>query len=692
MKFSLDWLGDFAPELRSAGAPAVADAANEIGLEIGTVEPADGDTVLDADITPNRPDAMHHRGFARDVSAALGVSFDGARRLDVPPESGETTASRASVSIEVPDRCRRFAIRVVRGIAPAPSVPRWRRRMDALGLKTIDAAVDASNISLWGLGQPLHAFDLDRIEGGLVVRRARRGEKLRCLDGVERTLDAEDVVVADGRGALSLAGVIGGTESAITPGVTRNVLLEAAWWDPVSIRRTARRHGLHTDASHRYERGADVEAIPEGLALAARLIREAAGGEVLAGIVDEYPGRFEARVVTLRESKLVALSGVPGLSLDRAAEVLARLGFGVERRGPAIAATVPSWRPDVAIEEDLIEEVIRIHGYSRIPFALPPSERLAPLYLPAERGGPEPIRATEDRVADAAREAGFFEAMNFPFTAAGTSEAFGNFLGKAEFRRDPLEVENPLDATRPKLRRLLLPGLLESVSANHRAGRPSIALFEIGRAWDRPALPGADPGETESRHFAAVLAGFAPDARPVRVVDLLDAKGMLHRIALAATGTEPAFPSLPGGALEVRVRGAACGVLARLPETLRAGLDLPADVVVAEIDLGAWAAIDRTAVFRELSRFPAADVDVTVTADAAASWRSVEEAVSRARLENLESVVLLKLYADPERAGVRHLTVRLTFRAPDRTLSREEVHRERDRLIDSLKAEFGVKA
>ena len=702
MRFSLGWLAEFA-DLGGVSVDALAETCNEIGLEIGTIEQADlgafTDTILDADITPNRPDAMHHRGFARDAAAALGVRFESARITETAPSSGEPVERQAAVTIEVTDRCRRFAARMIRGIAPAASPARWRRRMEALGLKTIDATVDATNISLWGLGQPLHAFDADRVAGGrLVVRQARRGERLLCLDGVERELNPDDVVVADERRALSIAGVIGGVESAITPGVTRNVLLEAAWWDPASIRRTARRHGLHTDASHRYERGADIAAIPEGLELAARLILESAGGELLSGAVDVYPAPFAPKVVRLRMTRLRALSGLPEFPPDRAREILARLGFAIEPIDGGFEATVPSWRPDVSIEEDLVEEVVRIHGYSKIPFALPASDRLAPLYLPAERGGREAPREIEDRVADEAREAGLFEAMNFPFVAPVESDRFGNLLGKDGFRGTPLAVANPLDATRPAMRRLLLPGLLESASVNHRAGRRSIALFEIGRVWDRASAPGDDPATMESRHFAAVLGGFAPEEFPVRPIDVLDAKGIVGRILRASTGTEPEFgPSEnPGfvrhGGIDVGVGGSRVGVAGRLSETLRGGLALPDGILAVEIDLGSIGGRPAPAVYRDFSRFPAADVDLTVACGPGASWGAIERAVAGARLAHLEEVILVEIYVDPDRPDVRHVTLRLTFRAAERTLSQEEVNRERDRLFDVLNQEFGERA
>jgi len=691
VKFSLEWMGEYA-HLAAVDPGEIADTANEIGLEIGTVETAaSGDTIIDADVTPNRPDAMNHRGFARDLAAALGLRFDGAPP-EAPPEAGPPIGESSAVTIEVPDRCGRFAARLVRGIAPSPSSPVWRRRFESLDLKSIDAAVDATNIALWGIGQPLHAFDADRVQGGrLIVRMARAGEKLACLDGVERELHPEDVVVADGRRALSLAGVIGGVESAIVPGTTRNVLLEAAWWDPVSIRRTARRHGLHTDASHRYERGADIEAIPAGLALAAARILESSGGELAAGMIDAYPRPFAPRRVRLRHRRLAGLTGLD-IPLARAAEILERLGFGVKIAGDALDATVPSWRPDVAIEEDLVEEVARIHGYSKIPFALPPAEALSPLYLSG--GTDAPPAEIDDRTADEAREAGLFQAMSFPFLSDAADARFGNLLAKEEFRDSALTVANPLDAGRPLLRRVLLAGLLESVSANHRSGRRSIAMFELGRVWDRPAGEGADPSGIESRHFAAVLAGDAPESHPVRSVDVLDVKGIVRRLVLAVSGEEPEFrapaPGRPSALLDVAAAGRRGGSIGRVPESWREGLPLPGSAVWAELDLAALSGRRREPRFAEYSRFPAADVDVTVGCGPGTSWRDLEQSIAAERLEHLEEAVLLGIYVDPNRPEIRNVTVRLGFRAPDRTLSQEEVNRERDRLIETWKQKFGV--
>ncbi|HEV2064178.1 MAG TPA: phenylalanine--tRNA ligase beta subunit-related protein, partial [Thermoanaerobaculia bacterium] len=285
MKFSLSWLADFVDVASAGGADGVRRLLAQGGLPVEGVESSAGDTILDVEITPNRPDAMSHRGLARDVAAMAGLPFGG-RPAPEPAASGAEVRELTSVTIEAPRVCRRFGARAIAGIGGSPAPERVRRRLSAIGAKSISAAVDATNFVLWETGQPLHAFDLDRLAGRrLVVRRARKGEKLVTLDGIERALEPSDIVVADAERVVSLAGIMGGLATAVTA-ATKNVLLEAAWWDPAAIRKTARRLDLHTDASHRFERGADPEAIPEALRRAAAILLESAGGALAPGWID----------------------------------------------------------------------------------------------------------------------------------------------------------------------------------------------------------------------------------------------------------------------------------------------------------------------------------------------------------------------------------------------------------------------
>ncbi|HLN57588.1 MAG TPA: phenylalanine--tRNA ligase beta subunit-related protein, partial [Thermoanaerobaculia bacterium] len=346
MKFSLEWLSDYVDATAAGGSAAVRALLDRAGFPIESVEGEGAGTIFDVEITPNRPDAMNHRGLAREIAAmdrrsarsagstprgviplrrsapaARGSSplGDSSRRdQGFPPVpvgegrgEGEIPVEQlTSVTIEVPRLCRRFGARVVQGISGgAPAPERVRARLAAIDGKSISAAVDATNYVMWEIGQPLHAFDIDRLAGRrIVVRKARRGEKLVTLDGIERTLDSSDIVVADAERAVSLAGVMGGLDTAVTS-ATKNVLLEAAWWDPPSIRRTSRRLGLHTDASHRFERGADPEAIPEALDRAAAILLESAGGTLAPGFIDARGAAWKIRRAALRLSRLRLLAG-----------------------------------------------------------------------------------------------------------------------------------------------------------------------------------------------------------------------------------------------------------------------------------------------------------------------------------------------------------------------------------------------
>ncbi len=422
MKFSLDWLNEFVDSAAAGGAEGVRALLDQAGFPVESTQLAGSDTVLDVEITPNRPDAMGHRGLAREVAAMAGLPMRDLEPRYADPESrGESAEHLASIVIRVPKLCRRFGARIVRGIGSAPATAGMRRSLSAIGAKSISAAVDATNYALWDTGQPLHAFDLDRLAGGLlIVRRAAHGEKLVTLDGVERVLEPSDVVVADAERAVSLAGIMGGLDTAVTA-ETKNVLLEAAWWDPVSIRKTARRLGMHTDASHRFERGADYGAIPGALNLAARLLVESAGGAVATGLLDAHGSAFRLRRTFLRLARLRLLSGDPSLSLDFAEEALARLGFTAERRGKRVAVRIPYFRADVRREDDLVEEVLRVYGYNRLPTRLPPAT------APGEFR--EPLRAVEDRLSDGAAAAGFFETIQYPFVDRDTDEAaWGEWL------------------------------------------------------------------------------------------------------------------------------------------------------------------------------------------------------------------------------------------------------------------------
>ncbi|HYK43076.1 MAG TPA: phenylalanine--tRNA ligase subunit beta, partial [Thermoanaerobaculia bacterium] len=623
MKFALEWIADFLAEPQPAErARALLDQA---GLPVEFVEGAAGAEVFDVEITPNRPDAMSHAGLAREIAALSSTPLaPAAPELSLPPGSGEEIGASASIRIDVPKQCLRFGALLIRGITPAPAPELVRRRLAAIGSHSIGAAVDATNYALWSLGQPLHAFDFDKLRGGsVVVRKAKRGETLVTLDGVERRLAPSDVVVADAERAVSLAGIMGGLDTAVTDS-TKNVLLEAAWWDPVSIRRTSRRLGMHTDASHRFERGADIESIPAALHLAANLILRSAGGTLAPGFLDVRGAPFKSRRAALRLSRLRLLAGDPEIPLEFAREALARLGFEAELRGKKISVTIPARRHDVREEDDLVEEVLRVWGYDRLPSRLPPATE------PGRRL--EPMRIVEESLADAAVASGLFENVGYPFTDRAEQEAPWSAWLEAAGIGAPISVANPLDDTRRNLRGTLLPGLLDAVSANARHGRNDAALFEIGRVFGRADGDPADPPSLESRRFGFALSGevrthwsAGPEGRSW---DFFDAKGLLERVLEpwidpAALAWEPGAVDgfAPGATAWVRLPdGKMLGVAGLVSRSERERRSLPEAVFAGEILVERIPARPRDAGFAAYSVFPPVHADLSFAHDRALAW------------------------------------------------------------------------
>ena len=696
MKFSLDWLSDFVDVAAAGGAEGVRKLLDQAGFPVESIQTASDDTILDVEITPNRPDAMGHRGLAREVAAMAGLPMcDLEARYAEPVADGESTEHWASIMIRVPKVCRRFGVRVVRGMGGAePSEP-VLRRLASIGSKSISAAVDATNYVLWDTAQPLHAFDLDRLAGSLlIVRKAARGETLVTLDGIERALDPSDVVVADAERPVSLAGIMGGLDTAVTAD-TKNVLLEAAWWDPVTIRKTARRLGMHTDASHRFERGADFDAIPGALNLAARLLVESGGGTVAPGLLDAQGSVFRFRRTALRLSRIRMISGDSRITLDFAEEALRRLSFVSERKGKRLAVKIPFSRPDVRREEDLIEEVLRVYGYDRLPSRLPAAT------APGEFR--EPLRRVEDRLSDIAAASGLFETIQYPFVDRDSDEAaWGDWLRIAGTTLEPLSIVNPLDVTRRHLRATLLPGLLDALARNIRRGTTGAALFEVGRAFGEAGDPDK-PESYESRRFAFALGGELRShwslPEKLRTADFFDAKGVMEALLapwLPSDGLvwEPVHVQAmsPGAAGAVRTKsGRVLGIVGQVGGAERTKRDLPATAFAGEILVDRIPVDEDPFVYREFSTFPAITADVSFSQPKETTWESIEALVRGLGLENLESLSCHDRYEGsgvPE--GSVKTTIRLRFRSPERTLEQEEVNRQVERLVEALRVRPGI--
>jgi phenylalanyl-tRNA synthetase beta chain len=644
--------------------------------------------ILELGITPNRGDAASLLGVAREVRALFG----GEIRMPAsePTEPGAPAAGSARVRIETPDACHLYVGRVVRGVRVAES-PAWlRQRLEASGLRAINNVVDVTNLVLLELGQPLHAFDLARLAGGEIrVRRAAPGEKLTTLDGSARELDPRDLVIADAERPVALAGVMGGAGSEVGA-ATRDVLLESAHFDPTTVRLAARRHGLRTEASYRFERGVDRDGVRRAADRAARLLAELAGGEVARGAVEARgappPATVEVRLEVERANRLL------GTRLPAAAmrECLERAGIACrEPSGGLLVAAIPSHRNDLQLPEDLIEEAARIHGYDRIP-ATDPVGALVPPRVPAgwELG---------ERARDALAAAGLCEVVCFPFLAP--SELARLRLPPTDPRSHPLRIQNPIREEEPCLRTTLVPSLLALARHNLARQAERVRLFEVSRVF----LPGA-AGElpAEPLHVAGlVTAGVSPRLwEPAPGPPLFfELKGIAESL-FAALGYEvettpgPTPPHLhPGAAAQLRVEGRVIGVLGQIHPEVAAGFEIEVGCALFEIDLGALLeAPARQPVYREVSRFPLVRRDLAVTVDRELPAGEVLAAIRESGGPHLASVEIFDRYRGPGVPDDRQsLAFHLVFQRADRTLTDEEVAAATDRVVRTLDRRFGGK-
>lgn len=623
------------------------------------------DEILDIEVTPNRPDLLSVVGVAREVAALYGL------RLDVPasavPEEGPLAGGLASVTIEDPRGCPRYLARVVTGIRAGPS-PWWmRRRLLAAGMRPISGPVDVTNYVLLERGHPLHAFDLARLRGrAVVVRRPRKGERITTLDGAERALAREDVAICDAERPVAVAGVIGGADTEVGDGTT-DLLLESAYFDPTRILRTARRLGLRTEASVRFERGADPEGVPAAADRAAALLVEVCGGTVARGAIDAYPRPARSRPIRLRVARANALLGT-AITAEEMAGHLEALDCRVEARTrTALRVAPPTFRPDLRAEIDLVEEVARTSSYERVPVTLPSGGRA---------GGLTRDQSLRRLARRTLLGAGLSEAQTLSLVPPGLPDRLE--LASGHPWRKALRLANPLSEEESALRPSLLPGLLLAAARNVARRNTSLALFEIGVAF----APAGTELPEESLRAAWVMAGPAPAGwhAPAREYDFFDAKGVLEAL-LAALGVEgaavvavPLEPLHPTRSARVDLGGAAAGTVGELQPRAARALDLPSRVAVGEVSLAPLLARARDATPGDLPRFPAVARDLAVVAGAGEAAARVEQAIRQAAGPLLESIGLFDVYSGEQIGpGLRSLAFSLTFRHPDRTLTDAEV-------------------
>jgi phenylalanyl-tRNA synthetase beta chain len=647
--------------------PASAQPGNPVTEALGLVP----DVVFDLDITPNRPDALSMAGVARDLAAALGVPFT----VPATPVPADPNLPAASVAVADPDLCPRLTGTVVTGVVVGPS-PTWLAdRLLLAGMRPVNNVVDVSNYVMLHLGQPNHAYDLDRLGGrGLVARAATEGETLNTLDGVTRSLSAQDGVIADAAGrAVGVAGIMGGAETEISASTT-TVLLEAAYFTPMAVARTGKRLGLHSEARARFERGVDPEVAGAAVDLFVSLLAAQTPG-VRRGETTDV--RAAAAVPTTLAVRTARVDGLLGIDLDdeAVAAYLRPLGFGVTVAGEGTAEiTVPTWRPDVTREIDVVEEVARLHGYRNIARRMPAGARV--------RGGLSAHQKQRRLTRDVLAGTGLTEAWTTTFLAPGDLE-------RAGLPADAVEVENPLDASESILRTSLLPGLLKAVRFNADRQEPDVRLFEIGRTFALPQPGTVTPAETET--MAVVVAGTGADARlAARTWAILVGALRLADVRVTATALPGLHPTR--SATLTGADGTALGQVGEVDPEVSAAYGLAGRVGWLQVDLIPLFAQPRlTDQARAVSRFPASDVDLAFVVDLDVAADEVARTLRRAGGELAESVALFDVYRSAQLGpGRRSLAYRMRLRAPDRTLTDAELAAHRQEVIDAVAAAHGA--
>ena len=665
MKISLEWLRDFLPAVLDA--QAAAEALTHGGLPVESIERVGGDAVIDVEVTSNRGDCLSHAGVARELGALLKREV---KAVDpTPAETGTPASSLTKVRIEAKDLCPHYTARVIRGLKIRPS-PAWmHRRLEAVGLRPINNVVDVTNYVMFELGQPLHAFDFDKLGGReIVVRRAKPGEKLVSLDGHERRLDPQMLVIADARDAVALAGVMGGRDSEVSDSTT-NVLLESARFDPLSVRRTARGLAMKSDSSYRFERGIDPALTERASRRAAQLILETAGGELLSGVVEDGAGAGPPKKLSLRLARLNQLLGID-VPPRAAVDALVALGLAPALRGGSIDVTVPTWRLDINIEADLIEEVARVIGYDKIPVRDEIAIRLTP---------PEPALVTVSEIRHTLAAAGYFEAVTVSFVTDALAGDFKPPEASSLPRTDP--ATRRADA---HLRPSMLPGLLEAVRRNETAGSLGVKLFEIGSTfWLDTA------GKVVERRRLGLVG--SEDVHETRgaielVLERLDAT---RRVEVVPED-RPGFA--PGAAGRIQWGGRAIGHLGKVDRGVCARIDLREVPCAAELEMEALVELaQHVPQLAPLPKFPAVRRDVSLIVAEPVKFAQLEQLVRSLNLENLEDLEYVTTYrGKPLEKGTKSVTIALVFRSPTGTLTSEQVEASVQRVIERAKTQLGA--
>ena len=686
MLISYNWLRELSGTALSP--EALRERLTMVGLAIDAVEENDGDSVLDVEVPSNRPDCLSHIGIAREVA----VIESGSVRQPEGKPANVSGRARDLTSVEIVDAelCPRYAARLIRGVKIAPS-PDWlKSRLEEIGQRPINNVADITNYVLHETGQPLHAFDFAKLAGHrIVVRRAARGEQLRTLDGVERKLDETMLVIADAEQPVALAGIMGGEDSEISQQTT-DVLIESAYFNPDSVRKTARKLGMDTEASRRFERGADRENLLCAQTRCVELICEIAGGVATEDVIDVYPAKEPELIIDFHPARVAALTSlrVPEPEMDR---ILNALGFErTNATGETRQFKRPSWRVDVELEEDLVEEVARHWGYDKIGSGLPPTS-LAGEYTPHE----SKLRS----LRRALKGLSFHEAINLSFIDAAHDDAFALIPAFANTAAGFVTLKNPIVEEAVRMRPTLLAGLLTALRHNLNHGVRDVRLCEIGRVFAK-SREGVLPGEREALALLAT-GGVVQSGRAAAVseTDFYELKGALEA-GVGAMNLGP-LSFEPGTVKHLQAGQAALisleeigviGSIGKLAESLAGTFKFRQPVYVAELDLSQLLASAELAVhYHPLPRYPSVVRDVTLLLDRKVSVAEILSSVAAENVVDCRGAAFVGTYEGTNiPAGKRTVTLRVEYRAADRTLRDEEVEERQRNLIDSLLQKYSA--
>ena len=684
MFISYDWLKEITETRLSA--QEIKERLTMVGLAIDAVENHGSDFVLDVEVPSNRPDCLSHVGIAREVATIENgqVKLPETKSIKTEGRSSDLT----SVEIKDPDLCPRYAARLVRGVKIGPS-PDWlAKRLETIGQRPINNVADITNYVLHELGQPLHAFDFAKLSGPrIVVRRATPGEKLKTLDGVERTLTGDMLVIADAEKPVALAGIMGGEDSEISTQTT-DVLIESAYFDPHSVRQTARLLGMDTEASRRFERGADCEGVLRAQQRCVELICELAGGVATEDAIDIYPKPLTERIVSLRPERV---EGLTSLSVEKNEMVRILTALGFEPAGESdgrMSFKVPSWRIDVEQEEDLVEEVARHTGYEKIRSELPPASA-AGEYQPAEMRFRSLRRALN--------AFGFDEAINFSFIAH--EDRFELIPALRGHENDQPQLANPIIEDASWMRSTLLPGLLNSVRHNLNHGIRDVRLFEIGRIFSI-SVPKELPEEILALAIVATGGTLEEDkAHSQREVDFFDVKGALETAVDWMNLSPLSFAQASvrhlraGQTAKIAMSdGTEIGTIGRLAENVAASYKFRQPVYVMELDLTSLVnGPEKLIQYSPLPRYPSVMRDLSLLVNRNVALEEIFSVVNDQHVQDCRSVKLVGTFEGGNiQSSKRSVTLRLEYRSDERTLRDEEVEERHTRLTSSLLEAFAA--